>query len=441
MHDVQKPSELKAAEKRLKELAANGDDSAADALADPGAPQVHWDAIYEAIETIKVTGSEGELVPQSTKERILNWNADVCNYASTKLLSGVLANVPGIFRLIQGGSAWQSKYRDITTDEHVTAASAINALIFLIEEQLESFYPLLRDNLHKDVRAHQVDMLQRAVRYEDPSLAGMSVDEVPALVDDPTLQYFKNRDKAVADAMQILNNARTAMLASHGLRKLKAAVSQLEIIDRFGMASEPVRLPMMVSADSKEVLNVSASCDLLGVPCEWRDNFAKLAPLFKQWNAHRESYKPHLSLPTASELFCYWMRLRDDAPELSELALLRLIQPVSSAGLERVFSYLSQLDRFQEQSMQKETLHNVLFLRANWHIVDLLLLEEAARYAERPHHDIHFMGHASKRVRLATVDALGALHAAIDARVGSAESDHGDCRGDMSDGDSPTPTK
>lgn len=54
MMSVQSTAELAAAAKRLKELAAAGDKTAEEALDADDAPQIHWNAVYEAIEEIHV---------------------------------------------------------------------------------------------------------------------------------------------------------------------------------------------------------------------------------------------------------------------------------------------------------------------------------------------------------------------------------------------------
>ena len=45
---------------------------------------------------------------------------------------------------------------------------------------------------------------------------------------------------------------------------------------------------------------------------------------------------------------------------------------------ERIFSYLTALDTPQRRSMDVDTLTMILFLRANWRIVELLRIDLAA---------------------------------------------------------------
>ena len=73
----------------------------------------------------------------------------------------------------------------------------------------------------------------------------------------------------------------------------------------------------------------------------------------------------------------YWAALAESAPELSRLALHSWLSPMSSASVERIFSLLTQLDTPERRSMERSTLEMILFLRANWRIVELLRLDLA----------------------------------------------------------------
>ena len=56
------------------------------------------------------------------------------------------------------------------------------------------------------------------------------------------------------------------------------------------------------------------------------------------------------------------------------------------SSVERIFSYLTALDTPARRSMERTTLEMILFLRANWRIVELLRLDlaDALDAAEGP---------------------------------------------------------
>ena len=57
----------------------------------------------------------------------------------------------------------------------------------------------------------------------------------------------------------------------------------------------------------------------------------------------------------------FWIEVAKTSPELGELAQLWWEKPISSAGVERIFSILTHMDDEHRRQLQDETLYNTLF--------------------------------------------------------------------------------
>ena len=113
----------------------------------------------------------------------------------------------------------------------------------------------------------------------------------------------------------------------------------------------------------------------------------------------------------------FWIEVAKTSPELGELAQLWWEKPISSAGVERIFSILTHMDDEHRRQMQDETLYNTLFLRANRKLVEQLVAERAA--AERGFPGVGDAGAAS-RDAAAQVAGAAAVFSALGAPAGAA---------------------
>ena len=75
------------------------------------------------------------------------------------------------------------------------------------------------------------------------------------------------------------------------------------------------------------------------------------------------------------EVYAAWEAKLDTMPTLEPHAMRQFSRPISSAACERVFSYLTHMDRSDRNCMKKETLRLLLFLRGNNEILDELVRE------------------------------------------------------------------
>ena len=173
-----------------------------------------------------------------------------------------------------------------------------------------------------------------------------------------------------------------------GLVKLKEALGVLVVQQRFNINEKPAAMPV----------SDAACADVLGVPPSHR-GVVRMTAIRTQWEAHCSAWTAPppappptgrkkariaagaLSVLSASAVWVYWLSLASSAPELSYLALLHWLSPISSASVERIFSYLTALDTPQRRLMDVTTLTMILFLRANWRITELLRIDLAALIA------------------------------------------------------------
>lgn len=135
---------------------------------------------------------------------------------------------------------------------------------------------------------------------------------------------------------------------------------------------------------------------------------------------------------TPGEIYEFWTSMRPSAGYLSELAIYNIMRPISSAGPERVFSYLTKLDQKDRRRMQATTLYNLLFLRSNWRVVRQLLRHEVAirdaappqigRASAEARADAVAAGQKRKAEEEAAAAAINALYSAARSRLDASQS-------------------
>lgn len=278
--------------------------------------------------------------------------------------------VPGLYKLIQGGSQWTAQLRDAETQELPTAAAAVNQLIgslTRLKVDVGTVDALVSDVM-SDCRQQLEAVLLAAAGLDEPLVARAThydVADIPA----HKAAWTSNLAKAESQIRLALSQALTATHKSAGLTKLKEAVGVLEVKERFNLTRAPPDLPTPIAQ-----LWV-----FLGVPVD-RQSYDFAERIRSQWEAHQLAFKPPPadSPPrTPKQVLRYWQQLETASPDLSALATAAWRVPVSAAPVERVFSLLTHMDAPTRRTMKEQTLYNTLFLRANWRIVDLLLTQAA----------------------------------------------------------------
>jgi hypothetical protein len=368
MTEIQTDRELKAASEALRERAMDGDAPAADALAEPGAPVIHWAAIYEAVEEMLVDAAgDGDVT--DPRQRALDYNANIANFGAFVLVRKVCGSAPSVIHMIQGGSQWVPELDDKETRQPVFAVHKLRELLTSLEDlQDKANAKALVDEVVKECKAYQ-DLAMKRMMGHGEVVRG-SADHTELVADNAI-----NVEKARRKLTKTLKEAVHSLMASAAIAKLRAIIATLEAKERYNLVEPPAPLP----ADR------DAAFDALGVPAV-RRTWDYNSKLRTQWDAHRAAFvplSPGAPKPTPAQVYEYWSAAASCSPsaELGTLALQQWLRPVSSACAERVFSQLTMMDDSTRLNMKRASLYNILFLRGNWRVVQLLREEFAAEHS------------------------------------------------------------
>lgn len=99
----------------------------------------------------------------SRQEAILSYSSSIINFGAFMALSKVLACVPGIFKLLQGGSQWTAKLRG-TAEADKSAISAMKQLVYTMRDLGNSLRRAeLMAEVVRECKQQQDEMIRRAV--------------------------------------------------------------------------------------------------------------------------------------------------------------------------------------------------------------------------------------------------------------------------------------
>jgi hypothetical protein len=170
-------------------------------------------------------------------------------------------------------------------------------------------------------------------------------------------------EKAV---LACLVRACKAVDACAGLKKLEECVAALEVSQIFDCN----QCPQHIDRDADILAHLGAS----------QVHFLIATPLIAGWRSYVAAWKKPAE-PLNPRAVCAFWRAYASGPNASLSALGRLAikefsRPISSACCERIFSYLTHMDTSDRQTMSKELLTRLLFLRGNWRLVQDMVAEE-----------------------------------------------------------------
>lgn len=89
-------------------------------------------------------------------------------------------------------------------------------------------------------------------------------------------------------------------------------------------------------------------------------------------DAYDRSTKP---LNQEADVFAFWEKRRLISPELTDLALIVLSIPATQVSVERLFSALKFILRYQRFNLDSEHVDNITILNANAELTALLSTE------------------------------------------------------------------
>lgn len=382
MTNAQTTKELERANTALQQAAADGDESAKEALGDPGEAQSHWNAFYELMEDLlrdtksrAPAGDDDDDIEDvgdgdvaDAREEILDQLASLDMFAVFRTLRHILSGVPSIFALLQGGNDFAVRFADRETGVYATATATVRELLSMLEslDNKTQRKDILAE-VEKDLQAQAELVCTRSIEYEELSAADVDAWKATAGEQKPA---------ALRRVKSVIKAAVKAVKTCHGRKKLEEALRGLEVRDRFGLDTRPEDLPLT----NNDLFN------LLGVPL-LKQNFGTAMQLRTAWRAHQKAWdaqdaKAAWTPQSPAAVFKHWARFgeKGDAVStlLAELALAHWLRPLSSASVERIYSILTNMDAPTRRSMKKVTLINTLFLRGNAGILNDLLHEFAA---------------------------------------------------------------
>jgi hypothetical protein len=198
-------------------------------------------------------------------------------------------------------------------------------------------------------------------------------------------------------------------------------VRGLELSQRFDCNLEPAKF-----AEDDEIL------EYIGCPHAALHHADSLCA---GWRSYAGSWQKPSTALVPKAVFAFWKAYAASADQclaaLGKWAMQMYSRPISSACCERIFSYLTHMDSSDRQTMGKETLANVLFLRGNWRVVHAMIDEEfaatvAARAARakgvkrKRREDAEAAGAAAHQAAAAAAVAVQAAQAAAGAGGGGA---------------------
>jgi len=413
---MQTPRELDEAEKRLEEVAKT-DPTALAALEDDGDLQSHYNAIYECMESFvgdvkeesekekkklqralaagKDEQGDGEeeggggwggrgrpkrkRAPakpvtlgddgggddvgslSATLDKILANHASLDMFACLTLISTVLASVPSIFILLQGGAQWAEKFKDKSSGVYTSGVRAVKELLAhfkLLLDKGENGAAVMKDTMgvvKKKVLAQVKLVGDRSVEYEE-----LEEDSLDAWL----VEQNEKAEEALQKVERVFKKALTAVDKCAALPKLQETLTHLEVSERFNLVCPIPPLPSYASARA-----------FFGLPDDTSP--ATLNGLLTDYKAHFDSFTsrpdyhtftgpPNMTPKLAYE---YWERLRDALPNLAPFAFTALCRPVSSACVERVFSMLTLIDTATRRTLGMDHLSDLLFFRMHTDIL------------------------------------------------------------------------
>ena len=319
---------------------------------------------------------------------LLNWLASARTICALHLITRLLGgneeceSVATIFSLAQGRAGVAATCRSSHTGEVPELLDATEKLLHSLDHLAvdDAASPVDRDNalkrrarlleeVHKDLIYHG----ERVIKlYRDLGMS-LFIAGAPFLESDVSKYKEENKKrwdgKLKKEIEDVLVKAISEARDCKGRKKLDKCLTSLNQSRMFDLNHKPAH----VESDD-ELL------DLLGATGHENAN-----AIIDGWREHEKTWKEPDEKLTPQQVFEEWVR-RTQAPwgyfmrKLAAHALVKWSRPISSAGAERVFSYLSQMDAPTRSCMSARSLRNQLFLRGNWQVMgELVRTADSAR--------------------------------------------------------------
>ena len=434
--------ELKRARVALKELAAWGDKSAAEALLEKDEPRDRWTQVHDALQSMGEDAKAAEkkrkqadvLVPKDGAgdvrevklDTLLESFVDIEMWAAFFVVSKIFQHVPALFTVLQGDERFEPKLAGLSKSDEgqgpldVAAAvrSVVNDLAALAEED-----SVLRVALLSQTREACVERIEAALaaarKDDEPLINGKkSFDEADVA------QYIAGATKALDGAMdkikKVIKKGAKEFTECAGMDKVNEVLGDMELKVLYGLGNGVKKPPPFAAAAlGAPPLSSRAMAapvlDFFGVPAAARgaNDLNMARALLDQWRKHEIAMSDSpLGHMTPQRAMMYWRAALTTLPDLAKLALLRLGRPNGNAAPERFMSLLNDMDSDKAQSMKKHTLYNVSMIRGNAPLVRAQLSREAENIKART--EVRRGPGGPSAAAAAAVSAAARLNAALD---------------------------
>jgi len=330
----QTPRELKEARELLTELAADGDESAVEALKLPDVPRLRYDVILETLEamgrdekdkerrrrkaiksggSIAIEDGAGEIKEVRLNE-LLDSFASYNTFGAFYALHKMLGSVPALFKVMQGDERFEPAFDGLLKGDGGSFSggrgdviSAIRSLINDLKSLTETDSPIVSVLLHDT----EVACLQQAKKAalsakenDEPLVPKDAAGKKKKSYDETDLPAFNEAAETKIEAtMKLLRAAiisgSSKFTACAGMEKLNEALGDIELKSRFTLnKSDLPAAPKILHIDRTlpEVKRLPTSvkplADFFGISPEKLD-FDTSTRLSRQWELHRETLRKH----------------------------------------------------------------------------------------------------------------------------------------------------
>jgi hypothetical protein len=148
--------------------------------------------------------------------------------------------------------------------------------------------------------------------------------------------------------------------SAEGLVKTEECVSGLEASQIFDINKQPK--------------DCDDDAELLEVLC-FTGAYPSTETVLDEWRKYVSEWRAPPTTMSPPEVYAAWKAKLDTMPTLAPHAMRQFSRPISAAACERVFSYLTHMDRSDRSCMKKETLRLLLFLHGNHEVLSKLVSE------------------------------------------------------------------
>lgn len=400
--------------KRLKELAAKGDETAKAALDDSPPEREIWFILFDLFQSVSLeqlekehkrridSGSDvttADMALSKARKILLDYFSQPKNFLAFQamqiLFGGNADNesLKTIFTITQGNPCFEAKLTSKDTGvvpDCVSATTGLLATLKNLHYPSKVLYNSVSHDFASEVAKGDSSLLTRKKKVIDARKRfSDDLEKKMKRYLDVTIEYHKHLginifseneafDAAVAekwrvDQMQIYTNT-TAGIIMAALHEGMRAIQDAEGLKKTEECLEGLKLSQVFDVNKKPPKPFDDDSKLL----HYIGGVGHRNPdlLMEQWREYASEWERTKLSP--AEVYKYWEEKSEQWNILGPHAMREFSRPVSSAACERVFSLLEGMNREDRCKMQAPTLAKLLFLRGNSDIMRAALRDANA---------------------------------------------------------------